>query len=174
MPLLSASLAVLVGAFSLPMLQDHSLRDLRARALTMPPSDIGLSRKSYAHNAWAIVLDVGLDHGKGYTLLVLGDGTTSLYFSTGGGIIGAGEHRSVRIASAALLTEADGHIATLRPATTSRLPEEGVVRFHIRTFDGNYGYEAREGPLARGDDAHAALFAKAQLVIAEIRRHSRP
>src|SRR5688572_20448969 len=66
--------------------------ELRARALTMSAADVGLASGTYPRTVWAVLIDVGLEGGSAYTLMVLGDGTTSLYFSTGGGIIGAGTH----------------------------------------------------------------------------------
>src|SRR5688572_16670054 len=47
----------------------------------------------------AVVFDWGMGNGSA-TLVAFDDGTTSLYFSGGGGIIGAGAHDAVRRAAA--------------------------------------------------------------------------
>lgn len=53
-----------------------------------------------------VLMETGHPEGP-VTLLVLGDGTTSLYLPNGGGIIGAGEKVAVRAAGTALMITAD-------------------------------------------------------------------
>jgi hypothetical protein len=75
----------------------------------------GLSRESsfemYATGgaSIAIVVEENLD-GDVYSLVVVADGSTSLYFSNGGGFIGAGQHATVRKASTQFLQQAKGYM----------------------------------------------------------------
>ena len=75
-----------------PLKGQSPVMELRARALQMNASDIGLGKDRYPGGVWAVVMDSSQAGGGAYTLMVLGDGTTSIYFDNGGGIIGAGEH----------------------------------------------------------------------------------
>jgi hypothetical protein len=60
-------------------------RDLRNKVLTLDPSKIGLS--SFGSNrVWGVVMETGYT-GAVVTLVTIADGTVSLYFSNGGGII---------------------------------------------------------------------------------------
>ena len=79
---------------------------LRSMALNLKAEDLGLSPKNYPNEVWGILMETGFKNDS-YTLLVLADGTTSLYFSNGGGIIGAGTHETVKKASLNLLIEAN-------------------------------------------------------------------
>src|SRR5512140_657648 len=63
--------------------------DLRMNALTRGPAEFGISRDRYPEDVWGILVEIGLEEGS-LSLVVLADGSTSLYFSSGGGVIGAG------------------------------------------------------------------------------------
>lgn len=108
-------LATTAGA-SAPTPEASASGELRAMALSVKPGDIGLTRKSFGQEAWGIVMETEMDGGY-YTLVVLGDGTTSLYFSKGGGIIGAGEHETVRRAGARFMARVP---APRQPAAWAR------------------------------------------------------
>lgn len=69
--------------------------ELRTMVLNLSPKDIGLNKDNFPHSVFAIMMETGVAEGS-YTLSSIADGSTSLYFSNGGGIIGGGEHQSVR------------------------------------------------------------------------------
>ena len=79
--------------------------DLRAMIFNLDPAEIGLTRENFDYPVWGIVMETGFPDGS-FTLVSLAEGTTSLYFSNGGGIIGGGEHESVRQAASYFLTRA--------------------------------------------------------------------
>jgi hypothetical protein len=103
------------------------------------------------------------------TLVTFADGTTSLYFSNGGGVIGAGAHAAVRSASERLLATAEAQLADLEPATETPLPQVGRVRFYIRTFSGTLTAEAAEQALVSKHDRLSPLFHAGHGVITAIR-----
>ena len=103
------------------------------------------------------------------TLVVLAEGSTSLYFSNGGGVIGAGEHEAVRVASESLLSTAETQQDHLEGVVATPLPEVGRVRFYLRTFAGTVGAEAKEEDLGTGRHILSPLFHSAHAVIAAIR-----
>lgn len=72
-------------------------RGLRERALAVAALELGLAPTAARPRVWGVVMETGHAEG-GATLVVFAEGTTSLYFSNGGGIIGAGEHAIVRTA----------------------------------------------------------------------------
>ena len=104
-----------------------------------------------------------------YTLVVLSDGTTSLYFSTGGGIIGAGEQSSVRDASRRFLALAETSLGAAGPSGQPPPPASGQTTFSLLTFDGIKTYTAKEADLGEGRDKLSELFHGAHSVIASIR-----
>jgi hypothetical protein len=96
-----------------------------------------------------------------------GDGSTSLYFSTGGGIIGAGEHARVRAAADVFRRRALQ--APLRPATEAALPGPGRIAFHLRVGSELRTGEASEGDLVGGRHELSSLFQAGNAVITAIR-----
>ncbi len=123
----------------------------------------------------AVVMDWGLDNGAA-SVVAYDDDTTSLYLSSGGGVIGAGAHEAVRRAARTFRTEAAAArnqfsaVAADDPLT---LPVAGTATFYIVTDSTTL----RAGPvetrvLAAGAHALARLGNSAQAVITAIREAS--
>jgi hypothetical protein len=148
---------------------DQVIQDLRSMVFALKPSDIGLDRKSFPGQVWGVVMETGMDSGF-YTLVVLADGTTSLYFSTGGGIIGAGEHSSVRTESVRYLAIAESASSTATPSNSFPPPTAGQTSFYFFTFDGTRSYSAKEVDLGEQRDKLSELFHAAHSVIASVRQ----
>src|SRR5439155_16571274 len=92
------------------------------------------------------------------TLASFVDGSTSLYFSTGGGFIGAGEHQQVARVSTALVGFADGFVELTEPATDLALPAAGRVRLHLLTYAGRRTAVAADDELAEKRHSLSRLF----------------
>jgi hypothetical protein len=96
-------------------------------------------------------------------------GDASIYFSTGGGMIGGGAHESVRRASLDLVRVSSSLVDDMESVTEHPLPPAGRVYFYLLTSRGLRRGEApykelmaRRGPLV-------PLFAAAQEVITQVR-----
>jgi hypothetical protein len=106
------------------------------------------------------------------TLVAYDDGTTSLYTSVGGGVIGAGSHEEVRDAAEAFRTEAERMLrefTAVLAADSLPLPPPNAVSFYVIADSATF----RAGPIATslliaGEHPLAALCNKAQAVIAAI------
>ena len=144
------------------------VRDLRQRALTVTATDIGIAPSSALAHVWGVIMETGYPEAV-VSLVVCADGTTSLYFSTGGGIIGAGEHPSVRDAGGQMLRMAEAHLPTFVPVAATPFPDVGRVRFHVRTFAGIVGAEASEDDLGYGRHPLSPVFHAAHAVITAAR-----
>jgi hypothetical protein len=118
-----------------------------------------------------VVMDWTMESGTA-TLVAFDDGTTSLYMSTGGGVIGAGEHDEVRDAAGRFRTEAErmlNEFAAVAANDPLSLPPSDAVNFYIITDSATL----RAGPIATsrliaGDHPLAELGNRAQVVIAAI------
>ena len=146
-------------------------RELRHQALTVAASDLGLAPTAARPNVWGILMETAYPEGVA-TLVVLADGTTSLYFSGGGGVIGAGDHDSVRGAGEMVLSATEAHLSHFVTAGETPLPDVGRVRFYVRTFDGIKGAEADEEDLGEGRHPLSPVFHAAHDVIGAIRQVS--
>jgi len=97
--------------------------DLRKRIFNTDPDEIGLQRVE-GRRAWGVVMETGFDNGV-FTLVALTDGTASLYFSNGGGMLGGGQHEAVAEAAKKLAVSADGYLLSMFP--TDNFPLPGTV-----------------------------------------------
>lgn len=79
---------------------------LRGMVLGLDPKKVGVEPTRELPRVWGIVVDWGMDSGSA-TFVALADGTASMYTSSGGGVIGAGEHEPVQAAAQRLLDVAE-------------------------------------------------------------------
>jgi hypothetical protein len=114
---------------------------------------------------------VDVPSGGGFaTVVVLADGTTSLYTSVGGGTIGAGAHEPVAAATRRLLDVVDSQLALFARADDGALPEAGSVRFHVLGFTGSLAADVSEDCFwGRAEHALTPTIAATQEVITAIR-----
>jgi hypothetical protein len=149
------------------------IREMRRQVLSVIPAALGLAPSPGLRRVWAILMETGYDAAVA-SLVVIADGSTSLYFSNGGGMIGCGEHESVRAAGTKLLAAAEVHLGLLSPVADMPLPEVGRVRFYVRTFDGIVGAEAAEVDLGENRSQLSPLFVAGHEVITAIRLVQQP
>jgi hypothetical protein len=150
---------------------DSAALELRRQALTMTAADAGMAPNAVHKDVWGMVMETGYPEAVA-TLVAIGDGTTSLYLSTGGGVVGAGTHPAVRVAAESFLAVAERHLHAFTPATDAPLPAVGRVRFYARTFDGTLAAEGE--PEELGDEAHplAPVYQAGQAVLTMVRQVS--
>lgn len=121
------------------------------------------------HGVWGSVTDISREHGSA-TVVFLADGTASLYFSTGGGILGGESHESVRRAGANLLQCLERSFASFRTGAPGSLPTAGNVRFYVKARDGLFvSDEVSVDELASGHHALSACFVDVNKVVLALR-----
>jgi hypothetical protein len=103
------------------------------------------------------------------TLVGVADGTSSLYFSNGGGLIGAGTHDTVAEANRRWLEAGRALLPELSVTAGPPLPAEGMTQFVAVTPTGLRGIVAPEDELGEGRHGLSPLFYAGQDVITQIR-----
>jgi hypothetical protein len=103
------------------------------------------------------------------TLVALADGTTSLYLSNGGGIIGGGFHPQVQAATRALLAVVERRLDQMPAATATTLPATGRTVFRAMTYQGQHAVEADDDDLHRPEHPQHEMHSAAHAVITELR-----
>jgi len=83
---------------------NHFYQDMRTRALTLTPKDVGVTLDN-EKQVYAAVADLRVKGGV-VSLFCAFDGTVSLYYSTGGGMLGLGEKEPIRKAAMSFLVSA--------------------------------------------------------------------
>jgi hypothetical protein len=105
------------------------------------------------------------------TLVGLADGTTSMYFSNGGGMIGAGQHDLVAAATRRWLGLAEELLDELPEAPAEvPLPDLGITQIVAVTESGLRAARAPEEELGGGGHSLSALFYAGHGVITAIRQ----
>jgi hypothetical protein len=137
-------------------------------ALTVDPASIQRPDGEPWSGALVAMMEIGLPSGTG-SIVAIADGTVSMYTSTGGGVIGAGQHAAVRAAADRFRAVAGEARGQLESATEFPGPAPGMVRFQVRTEDGGYTGVAPEASLAAGRHPLSELYAAGQDLVTEIR-----
>jgi len=141
---------------------------LRNRILNLNPAEVGLSPSIAAPHVWGVLMESGYQVGCA-TLVSLADGTTSLYYSTGGGMLGSGEYAPVAEASKELVAQAEDHLQHMSLSNEFPLPGVGQVRFIILTYSGRFSGEAMETTLSAGEHPLSPLFLKSKATLEQLR-----
>jgi len=143
-------------------------KNLRSTILALAPARLGISPSEELPNVWGVLMETGYSPAV-VALVSLADGTTSLCFGSGGGVIGAERHTTVREATAAFIAAAEHHRNKLAPTESFPLPDVDRVRFYVLTFTGTLTAEAGERELGERTHELSALFYAGHDVITQIR-----
>jgi hypothetical protein len=141
-------------------------RGLRQQVLGLTPDQLG---EGFADAPiLALLMETGYPEGVA-TLVGVADGTASLYFSSGGGFIGAGTHAGVADANRRWLESGPKFLPELSAITDPPPPDEGMTQFVAVTPEGLLGSVAPEEELGERRHRLSPFFYAAQDVITQIR-----
>jgi len=121
---------------------------LRTRILSLDPSSVKLFPTAELPHVYGVVMDLVFPNGPA-TFVVMADGTTSLYRSAGGSIIGGGFHQSVVQAGRTLLAVAEARLTEFEERDDLDLPAAANVRITLLTYTGRVVVEIPK------DDRHS-------------------
>jgi hypothetical protein len=147
---------------------DDAYSVLRRQALFARRAEVGIPAPPPEAPVWGVLMETGYSEGTA-TLIALGDGTTSLYLSTGGGVVGGHAHQDVRRANAEFVETANRFCRHLDPTDSFPLAAEGYTIFYVLTDSGVLTGGGREEDLGLERDTLSPLFHAGHLVIARLR-----
>jgi hypothetical protein len=142
---------------------------LRNQILDLDPRAAGVAPSAARPEVWGGLMDMGYPDRRWATLVVVGDGTVSLYTSTGGGTIGAGAHETVAVAAEQWLSALQVGLGLLPLIGPADLPGPDRVVIRALTFDGHRSVEAAKADLGYGRHPASALFHSAHEVLTQMR-----
>jgi hypothetical protein len=161
---MSAFFSRLFGANSRPYETAEIYQSLRQQVFDLPKQDYNFG----ATDRLAVLMETGLEDAC-YTLVAVADGSASLYFSNGGGVIGSGGHQEGAEAAKALLDFSRKYDGQLKKISDTPLPKPGMTRFYIIKMDEILSGEFKENDLGKGKSPVSPLFYKAHELITVIR-----
>jgi hypothetical protein len=149
---------------------EQAYKGLRELALKISPDELGLKLDSNATTAYGVVMEFTLPKAT-VTLTSYSSGDASLYFSTGGGVLGGVGHETVRNAVRKFVSSAQTFLSKTKEVASFPLPPTGATHFYVLTNHGVYGSpELISDDLKNPESEFFALFAAGQDVITEIRK----
>ncbi len=123
-------------------------RSLRGRLFLTDPKTLGILPEP-DQKFWGVMVDIGVESGVA-TLVVLRDGSISLYMSTGGGMIGLGQHDTLHQKADKIFELAEDFTLEGPDAERDTLPSEGSTRFNFLGYHGARSVEETEETLEEG------------------------
>ena len=148
----------------------ESYSGLRDMVFNLTFDKIGMAPKQ-PDEVWGLLMETGYPKAVA-TLLALADGTVSLYFSNGGGLIGLGAHRKPAEAARAFLIASQQFVKQAEPVAGHPLPRPGFTRFYMLTPNGALTSEASENDLGNNRHPFSPLFQKGHAVIGAMRQYN--
>jgi hypothetical protein len=148
-------------------------QELRSRAFGVDPASVRTEPGEPWNGATVAAMELALD-GATATILAVADGTVSMYLSTGGGVIGAGEHVAVRAEGRRFRSVLADARSSLTPTAEFPLPVPGQVRFHAVLGPDRATAVASETLLRGGRHPLSPLYAAGQDLLTEIRLATEP
>jgi len=139
---------------------------LRNMILTTKSEYVGL--KPAAGEIWGVLMETGYPEAV-VSLVALADGTMSIYFSNGGGIIGLGTHPGPQRAGKDFIALAQSFSRYGSVTKNYPLPRVSNTRFYFLGRSDIITVEAKEDDLGNGRHPLSPLFHKGHELISEIR-----
>jgi hypothetical protein len=143
--------------------------DLRRQALETDAKKRGLAADLKPEDPFGVVMEMGISSSV-VTLACFADGDASVYYKSGGGIIGGLSHSNVRKAAKELVALSQPAVPRMTPTTTFPLPGEDRVRFYVLTRRAVLTVETNRQTLGERQNELAALFQSGQEVVAQMRQ----
>jgi len=148
--------------------QENAFASLRNLAFTATPEQLGLSLPMDNTIVYGIVMDWGMNSGIATTVSYQ-TGDASLYFSSGGGVIGGGHHENVSIAAKKFVKLAQTYLRKTIKTDTIVLPKKDEVKFSLLTNNGVFVGEEQMKNFKDKSSEWLDLFEEGNRVIAELR-----
>jgi hypothetical protein len=161
--LVLTSLGLSMNASSDGYEQADVYRGLRDQAL-----GLGAQTLDSRSGIYALLMETGYDDAA-VTIVATADGSASMYFSNGGGLIGVGEYEQVREVVLETLSELGKYLSNLENTEAFPLPEIGRTRFYAVTDQGVLTAEAAENVLGNEKHELSPLFHQVHKLIGYMR-----
>ena len=150
--------------------EQNPFMDLRNMAFTAKAEQIGLENIA-DDKVYGLITEMSMDAGIASVISFL-TGDTSLYLSSGGGFIGAGQHEKVRKIVAEKIEEFQIYLSKAEKIQEPKLPKDGMVNFNFLTKNGIYSLSENISDLENGNSEFSKLFEDVNEIITQIRLNS--
>jgi Na+-transporting methylmalonyl-CoA/oxaloacetate decarboxylase gamma subunit len=141
---------------------------LRNQMLAFTAQQANVQGKAGTPLAYGVLMDLSMSSGTA-TIVSISTGDTSMYTSTGGGIIGGIGHESCRVASKQFIKTAQDHLQKMQKTAAFPLPPVGVFRFYVLTTEGVFTVDESATTITSEGSPLYPLFMAGNDVITQLR-----
>jgi hypothetical protein len=148
--------------------KENPFDGLRNMAFTATPEQLGLSLPIDKTVVYGIVMDWEMG-GAVATIVSYQTGDASLYLSSGGGVIGGGQHQNVNTAAKQFVSLAQTYLDRATKTETTDLPTTDEVRFYLLTSKGIFVGQEQMKNFENNSSDWLKLFEEGNKVLTELR-----
>ena len=151
--------------------KDNAFEGLRNMAFAATPEQLGLSLPTDKTVVYAVIMDWEIG-GATATTISFQTGEASLYLSSGGAVIGGGQHQNVNSAAKQFVSLAQTFLDKTTKTKSTPLPARDEINFYLLTNKGVFvGQEIMEN-LENNSSTWLKLFEEGNNVLTELRKTS--
>jgi len=141
---------------------------LRGMAFGVTPEQLGLSLSADSTLVYGVVMDMGMNGGTA-TIVSYKTGDASMYLSSGGGVIGGGQHPKVNSAAKLFVRMAQNYLDKSVKTDATPVPDKDDVIFYLLTNKGVYKGQIQLKKFEDSSSPWNGLFEEGNKVITELR-----
>jgi hypothetical protein len=151
--------------------KENTFEGLRNMAFIVTAEQLGLSLAADKTIVYGVVMDWEMD-GATASTVAYQTGDASLYLSSGGGVIGGGQHQNVNEVARHFVSLAQTFLNKTTKTETTPLPSTNEVKFYMLTNKGIYVGREQMKNFENNSSAWLKLFAEGNNVLTELRKTS--
>ncbi len=151
--------------------KENAFEGLRNMAFSATPEQLGLSLPKDKTVVYGVIMDWEMD-GAIATTVSYQTGDASLYLSSGGGVIGGGQHQNVNSAAKQFVSLAQTFLDKTVETSTTPLPLTDKVKFYLLTNKGVYAGQESMKNFENNSSTWLKLFEEGNNVLTELRKIS--
>jgi len=151
--------------------KENAYEGLRNMAFTVSPDTLGLNLSKDKTEVYGVIMDWEMGGAVATTIAYM-TGDASMYTSTGGGVIGGGQHQNVNSAAKQLIKVAQTYLDKAVKTETTPLPETNNVKFYLLTNKGIYVGQEVMSNFENNSSKWLGLFEESNIVLTELSKIS--
>lgn len=148
---------------------ENAFEGLRDMAFTTTSEQLGLSLSEDKKIVYGVIMDWEMG-GATASTVAYQTGDASLYLSSGGGVIGGGQHQNVNDAAKQLVSLAQTFLAKTVKTELTPLPSTDEVKFYLLTNKGVFVGQEQMKNFENNSSPWLKLFEEGNNVLTELRK----
>ena len=148
--------------------EENAFEGLRNMAFTATPEQLGLSLPTDKTIVYGAIMDWEMG-GATATTVSYQTGDASLYLSSGGGVIGGGQHKNVNSSAKQFVSLAQTFLDKTTKTETTPLPSTNEVKFYMLTNKGIFVGQEQMKNFENNSSTWLKLFEEGNNVLTELR-----